>query len=187
MSGRFNMSSTTGPSQVLIIRHAEKLGDPKTDSDGGPDLSIRGSARAAALPSLFVPVTPVLSCPLHQTKDTFNGSYQQVQLSGPPPRFPAPDFIFATKKSHHSNRPRETITPLAAALEQTINHQYSNSAKDIADMGKEILNSGTYTGKIVLICWHHGAIPDVANALGVWQTPSWKGTVFDRVWQIAFA
>jgi hypothetical protein len=39
-----------GPKQVLIIRHGEKCGDPKKDDDG--NLSVRGSARAAALPSL---------------------------------------------------------------------------------------------------------------------------------------
>jgi broad specificity phosphatase PhoE len=43
------MSNGTGPSQVLIIRHGEKLEDPSGGEDGGPDLSIRGSSRAAAL------------------------------------------------------------------------------------------------------------------------------------------
>jgi len=46
------------PSQVLIIRHGEKVGDPKKDDDGGRHLSIQGSARAAALPSLFASAQP---------------------------------------------------------------------------------------------------------------------------------
>jgi hypothetical protein len=43
------------PVQVLMIRHGEKLGNSSDDIDGGPDPSLRGSARAAALPSLFAP------------------------------------------------------------------------------------------------------------------------------------
>ncbi|MEJ0076741.1 MAG: hypothetical protein WDO17_15075 [Alphaproteobacteria bacterium] len=43
------------PSTVMIIRHGEKLGDPVSDDDGGKHLSLQGSARAAALPTLFLP------------------------------------------------------------------------------------------------------------------------------------
>ena len=59
------------PSAVMIIRHGEKPGDPSNDNDGGPNLSILGSARAAALPSLFTPdptqspfMGPQLTCDL---------------------------------------------------------------------------------------------------------------------------
>ena len=58
--------SSNFPSLVIIIRHGEKAGDPSNDAKGGPDLSIRGSARAAALPSLFTldpaatPPTPLV-------------------------------------------------------------------------------------------------------------------------------
>jgi hypothetical protein len=40
---------------VMIIRHGEKPGSESSDKDGGKHLSIRGSARAAASPSLFTP------------------------------------------------------------------------------------------------------------------------------------
>jgi hypothetical protein len=56
------MSTNNAPGQVFIIRHGEKLGDPKKDDDGGRHLSIKGSARAAALPGLFVAAQPQLSC-----------------------------------------------------------------------------------------------------------------------------
>jgi hypothetical protein len=181
------MTTNTGPDQVLIIRHGEKLGDPKTDSDGGPDLSIRGSARAAAVPSLFVPAQPEFSCPLAQSQQEFTASYKQIKLQGQPPRLPTPDFIFATKESSHSNRPIETVTPLATALQLTINNGFSDKQKHITAMANEILTTSIYAGKIVLICWHHGTIPNVAIALGAWNPPGWKGTVFDRVWQITYA
>jgi hypothetical protein len=52
------MTSTRRPATVYLIRHGEKLGDPGSDKDGGPYLSTLGSARAAALPSLFMPLPP---------------------------------------------------------------------------------------------------------------------------------
>ena len=32
----------------MIVRHGEKLGDTSSDKDGGPNLSMRGSARGGA-------------------------------------------------------------------------------------------------------------------------------------------
>jgi hypothetical protein len=91
------MSTSTGPDQVLIIRHGEKLGDPSSDEGGGPDLSIRGSARAAALPSLFAPDDPSLACVLAADGEDFTGSYATVAVKSSPPRLPTPDFLFATR------------------------------------------------------------------------------------------
>src|SRR5580698_9315524 len=98
------MSNTTGPNLVLIIRHGEKLGDSSSDEDGGPDLSVRGSSRAAALPSLFAPANPEFACALVADGSTgFTGAYSQVDLTGNAPRFATPDFLFATATSKHSN------------------------------------------------------------------------------------
>jgi hypothetical protein len=72
------MGTNPRPSQVLIIRHGEKVGDPKKDDDGGRHLSIPGSARAAALPSLFAPALPQLSCKLSHVAGEFVGSYRDV-------------------------------------------------------------------------------------------------------------
>src|SRR5205085_8777456 len=107
------MNANTRPSQVLIIRHGEKVGDPKKDDDGGRHLSIRGSARAAALPSLFAGPLPQLSCKFYAKAGTLVGEYRDIPLKGPAPRFTAPNFIFATEASKHSKRPVETVTPLA--------------------------------------------------------------------------
>ena len=110
------MSTNTLPNQILIIRHGEKVGDPKKDDDGGRHLSVRGSARAAALPSLFSLAIPQLSCKFHAHAESFVGEYRQIPLKGTAPRFPTPNHIFATERSKHSNRPLETILPLATAL-----------------------------------------------------------------------
>jgi hypothetical protein len=180
------MSATSGPKQVLIIRHGEKVGDPKKDNDGGRNLSVRGSARAAGLPALFVPAMPQSSCRLHQKSGEFIGSYQEIPLKGSAPRFATPNFIFATQRSKHSKRPIETVTPLSSALTLPINENFADNDAEINKMIASILQDVTFADKIVLICWHHGRIPDIAKALGIAKPPKWDGKVFDRVWQITF-
>lgn len=99
--------------------------------------------------------------------------------------FGAPAFLFATQASTHSNRPVETITPLSQALKLKINSDYAEA--DYAALASEILGGEAYAGKLVLICWHHGNIPALTQALGG-QPPvaHWPGTVFDRVWKLSY-
>lgn len=147
---------TTAPSQVLIIRHGEKPGDPATDSAAdNPNLSTQGYERAASL-AIYVPAT-----------------------------FGKPDFLFATQASKNSNRPVETITPLAKTLGLTIDDKHADDAYQA--VATDVLTHPKYAGKLVLICWHHGKIPELASALGgVPPTMHWKGHVFDRVWKIDY-
>jgi hypothetical protein len=180
------MSGKSFPNEVYIIRHGEKIADPKKNDDGGRHLSILGSARAAAVPSLFAPAMPQPTCKLDPRAGEFIGLYRQIPLKGKPSRFATPNFIFATQNSKHSKRPIETVTPLAIALNLPLNHGFADTDADIAEMAQSILNDFTFWGKIVLICWHHGHIPAVAKALGVAKPPKWDGKVFDRLWQITF-
>jgi hypothetical protein len=147
----------TYPKQILIIRHAEK---PPEEAKS-VDLSSEGKERAAALPKLF-----------------------EVSDKRPKP-FATPDFIFATKNTKHSHRPLETVTPLAKKLKLTIDSDYPDA--DYAKLADHIFQSSKYAGKTVLISWHHGMIPQLAEKLKVTDAPSsWKGSVFDRVWQITY-
>jgi hypothetical protein len=103
-----------------------------------------------------------------------------------PATFQPVDFLFATKQSKNSNRPVETITPLSQAIQQPIDSTYSDD--DFEKLAKHIQTHPKYAGKRVLICWHHGRIPDLARALGVSNPPDkWHGDVFDLVWQIDYA
>ena len=158
-------AASTGPRQILIIRHGEKPGNAADEDQdpagpvakGAADLSTRGYERAGALAPYF------------------------------PATFAKPDFLFATKASSSSNRPVETITPLAQALNLTINSQYANTKEDIAKLVAELQSNPMYNGKTVLICWHHGKIPKLAHDLGVSKdkiTDPWPDAVFDWVWQI---
>jgi len=176
----------TTPKKVMIIRHGEKLGDPKDDKDAGPNLSARGAARAAALPGLFLPAAMSRECALeHQSHAGLTATYMPGKVPKAAARFPAPDFLFATAHSPESKRPRQTITPLAAALGLPINHDYGEKKKDI-DALAALLRTSHYVGKTILICWHHGAIPDLATALGATGATPWAATVFDRIWVIDY-
>jgi hypothetical protein len=177
-------STNGGPSTIYIIRHGEKLGDPAKDDDHIKDLSVWGSARASALPSLFLAATPELSCALTTGTNGFTAQYTQNSLSGEAPRFPPPDFLFATEESSSSNRPVETISPLSAALNLTLNAPYPDG--QYCELANEIKSNPAYANKIVLVCWHHGTIPQLAVQFGVVNPPPWDGTVFDRVWEIAY-
>jgi len=185
------------PNKVMIIRHGEKLGDPVTDDDGGKHLSLQGSARAAALPTLFLPswyqpgppavvppTGPILECKFDAGRMTFSATYEPK--SGPitAPRFPAPSVIFATADSNHSSRPADTVSPTASALGLKIDARFSNSANDISELAKAVL--ADYARQVILICWHHGTIQTLATALKGTATTKWAGTVFDRVWLLDY-
>lgn len=155
------------PKTVLLIRHAEK-------PEGAPDphLTSRGAARAAALPSLFtIP-------PAFPTR---------------PARFPTPDYVYATNRSAKSNRPVETVAPLATALKLKVDSRFHN--KEFPDLAREIL-SGKQAGRTVLVCWHQGTMPMLAQCL-LDLSPDreaarrivpndWKDSVFDRVWTLRY-
>jgi len=97
---------------------------------------------------------------------------------------PKPDFLFATAASKHSNRPVETITPLSQALHLKINDDYEDI--EAGPLAKKILG-GKYAGKVVVIAWHHGEIPNVARAFGVTDAPKkWDPDVFDQIWKIQY-
>jgi hypothetical protein len=178
---------TSKPLNVMIIRHGEKPGNPEDDKNGGPDLSVKGSARATALPILFLPIAKNLACSLKNgDSGSFIANYSPSQVAGPLPRFPVPDFIFSTADSSESKRPRQTVTPTATALGITINHSFSNKCSDIKALGQE-LKKEIYSNKTVLICWHHGTIDNVAEAVGATGAQKWDGTLFDLLWFIDFS
>ena len=128
----------------------------KPDDTKDSHLTARGYARAAALVQYF------------------SGSFSTA------------DFLYATQKSSGSNRPVETLTPLATALHMTINSSIADA--DYATLAQQILTDPQYAGKMLIVCWHHGTIPALARALGVDKPPtSWLDAVFDRVWRIQYS
>jgi hypothetical protein len=112
-----------------------------------------------------------------------------------PQRFPNPDFLFATAPSKESNRPVETLTPLEIKCGPALNKDIAD--KDYKILASEMLGKPEYSGKLAIICWHHGKIPDLAMALGVPRSEveaapemtgkDWNPGIFDSFWSIKFA
>lgn len=128
-------------------------------TDGQIHLSPTGLKRSTRLRDLFVP-------------------------PGARPDLPTPQVIFATHISAHSNRPVETVTPLAEALRLPIDDSIAND--DYVALARTLL-SGKYAGKVVLIAWHHGTIPSLVVSLGA-KPPydTWPDEQFDRIWRIDY-
>jgi hypothetical protein len=151
---------------ILIIRHAEKPGEswpgPGLTLDGIPDnksLVIRGWQRAGSWSAL-------LGAGLNKLD------------------YPPPSVIYAANPKGESadepsQRPFETVTPLADRLKLTIDTTYA--------VGQEAQLVGTIldlTG-VVLVAWEHKAIaksilPAIANGQTVPGMPTkWNGERFD--------
>ncbi len=151
--------------KIMIIRHAEKPSDANSSQgireDGQSDpesLTVRGWQRAGALVGLFAPA---------------HGPLQSASLA-------TPQTIFASEKESGggSQRPLETITPLARRLKINPTTLHKNKLEKLA---KEAM---ACTGT-VLIAWQHEDIPPIAGFLPCDQTAipqKWPGHRFDVVW-----
>jgi hypothetical protein len=100
---------------------------------------------------------------------------------------PVAIFAMAPKDEDGSLRPIQTVTPLAESLGLTINSGYKK--KQIQKMVDAVMSNPRYEGKMVLICWEHKVIPEIAQAFGASTAPSeWPGgDVYDRTWVLSFA
>jgi hypothetical protein len=151
------MAATT----IMLIRHAEKPDDEDggVDQKGKPDkhdLIVRGWQRAGALVQFFAnPRDP----------------------NGPIKR---PASIFATEPSSQtaSKRPLDTVTPLAEFLSIDIDSDITEGAE------QDLVDQAVASTGVVLIAWHHEAIPKIANLILQNQTApqKWPGDRFDVVW-----
>jgi hypothetical protein len=73
-----------------------------------------------------------------------------------------PDYLAAAADSAASKRPRLTLEPLGKALGMTLDLRFK--AKEDAKLAAELCAKPH--GRNILICWHHGKIPDLVKALG---------------------
>ena len=145
------------PTQVILLRHAEK---PPDESD--VHLSERGESRARALVAYLT------------TKPAF-------VTNGLPAALIAPKVT----RQGRSRRPYETLEPLAEHLKLSIQTPYRPS--DYAALAKHVLSDPALDGKTVVVCWIHDYLPALAKSLGVKPEPArWQGSVYDRVWLITY-
>lgn len=107
---------------------------------------------------------------------------------------PVAIYAMAPKNATGSIRAIQTVTPLAAALKLTINKDYMRDQAD--ELVKAIMENPEYDGRMVLVCWEHSVLVDIAAALAAYGGSdqavkdalpvSWAGQVFDRAWVLSF-
>jgi len=166
------------PSKIMLIRHGEKptakhqkpYGITADGVEDWESLIVQGWERAGALCTLFAPIHGPLPSP-HLAKPT-------VIYASKPRGAGEPEDAEGSK----SNRPLQTITPLAAKLDLAPKLDFGkDQEKDLA--AKVLQQSG-----VVLICWQHERINAIVDHLfeGT-QKPggipsAWPGHRFDVVW-----
>jgi broad specificity phosphatase PhoE len=104
-----------------------------------------------------------------------------------PQSFGSIGFLFASAPSKHSIRPIATMTPLSEAIDVPIGENIAD--QDYPVLAREVLTDPKYAAATVLICWHHGHLPDFAEALGA--SPSqvggrWDPLVFNLIWRLDY-
>ena len=102
--------------------------------------------------------------------------FQHLKLDG---QLVKVDDIICTADSKGSERPRLTIQPLSEALKLPLDNRFKD--KDAALLGAEL--RAKPHGRAIVICWHHGEIPELIDALGgnaaaVLPQSTWPDTVF---------
>jgi hypothetical protein len=146
--------------KIMLIRHAEK-----PNGDGGPGLmpngvenpralTLAGWKRANALVGLFNPADGAL----------------------PRPPLAKPRSLFAS--GSESLRPKQTIAPLATALNLSVRSFLKGQEPELVAAVKAAEDP-------VLISWQHEAIPEIANLIrdGADSVPpKWPSHVYDIVW-----
>jgi len=97
------------------------------------------------------------------------------------------DYLFAAADSRSSHRPRLTIEPTAKELGLTIDTQFKN--QQFLELADEIKSLPPSTN--ILICWHHGKIPQLLRALGadpesLLPNGKWPSDVFDWLIELRY-
>ncbi len=167
------------PTKIMIIRHGEKPPsspgkkgpfDVKLDgeSGGGKSLIVQGWQRAGALNAFFAP-------------------YKSSPAS---PHIAKPDYIYAADPKGESQRPCETVTPLAAWLGYQQGSPQFNVSYDIGGGEPQLVKSVLGLSGVALICWEHDNImpnmmTHIKNAYAItnWSSiPNPWPDVFYLVW-----
>lgn len=156
----FNVSYAA-PSQIIIIRHGDKLLQANT----GPTLSAKGQIRAINFAFYYLQKfgMPDYVFASNPTKDTT--SIRELQTVAP--------LVNIMQQRDPENSSIGILHPY--------------SSKDYTALATYILDSDQFDGKKIVVCWSHGKIPKLAEKLGVNQKLSkWPADDFDSVYVLRY-
>ena len=99
-----------------------------------------------------------------------------------PGAFGMPNAIIAAADSRHSVRPRETVTPLANSIPLPVLTPFADA--QFAALAATLLDSNAFPQQLIVVCWHHGELPQLMAALGApadSYPQSWDPKVFNLI------
>ena len=148
---------STGPKNAVIL-----IIRHAEDADSGKGLSSMGITRADGYANYF---------------KNFTIDGKQLKLN----------YIFATRDSRNSHRPRLTIEPTAKEFGIAIDSRFKN--KQFLELADEIKKLPPDSN--ILVSWHHGKIRRLLQALGadpktLLPNGRWPDDVFDWVIQLRY-
>jgi hypothetical protein len=142
----------------MIIRHGEK--PPK---HGGEPLDVQANGEPGKGQSLIVPGW--------QRAGALNAFFAPYQSRPSNPEIATPNYIYAASPTNESQRPWETVTPLAAWLNYAQGTPQFNASYTIGGGEQEMVKSVLALTGVVLICWEHDNImPNIMGAINA-QVP----------------
>jgi hypothetical protein len=104
-----------------------------------------------------------------------------------PQKFGSINFLFASAPSKHSVRPIATVTPLSKRISVDIDQSIAD--QDYPVLVDELLTLPKYQGGSILVCWHHGFLPDMAHELRAPSSvapPRWPSDAFNLIWELDY-
>ena len=105
-----------------------------------------------------------------------------------PKTFGKPDFLIAASRNKYSDRPLDTLIPLARSLGLEITNSIQD--EDTDGLVSLLRDTAVYAGKFGLVCWRHSDLPDVCAALGAPEgafPAEWGEDVYDLMIEITYA
>jgi hypothetical protein len=137
----------------MIIRHAEKPA-----KNGGEPLDEQANGEPGNGKSLIVPGW--------QRAGALNAFFAPFKSTPSNPEIATPDYIYAASPTNESQRPWETVTPLAAWLNYAQGTPQFNVSYTIGGGESQMVASVLALSGTVLICWEHDNImPNVMGAI----------------------
>jgi phosphohistidine phosphatase SixA len=102
-------------------------------------------------------------------------------------QFGRPDYIFASANSRKSSRPYETAVPLSKQSGVPIDATFRD--KDFERLAYVLRHDSRFSGKLIVVVWHHGSIPGFAQALNAQDGAyplHWDSKVFNQILQFDY-
>ncbi len=94
-------------------------------------------------------------------------------------------YGMSPKNDDGSIRAIQTLKYVAEKFKLVIQSDFNK--KETVQLISDIKKNKIYDGKIVVICWEHKYIIEIAQLLGVTQNINWPGKQFDRYWRLDYS